>query len=89
MEKKTAQLLIPCLVAYDALRTLEENDILCSYEGVDTCGRIKMKVDYVDFQRVGIDELMVSMQNNFQDLTTLINLSILVVLNKTQTNGVC
>lgn len=84
MEKRTAILLIPSIVSYHALATLEMHAIPCTYLGVDSSGRIKMKIEYEPIQEALIEELIVSTRRSNQDIAALINLSVLMILQYKQ-----
>lgn len=82
MESKTSIIGIPQCVASYALRSLNENNINCWYEGVDQAGRILMRLNYLSGQDGYLQELLTEIEADEKNFTALLQIGVLMFVNE-------
>jgi hypothetical protein len=82
MEKRTSIIGIPQCVASHTLKSLNDNNISCQYEGVDQAGRLLMKLNYVSNQDGYLQELISEMEEDEKAFTSLLQIGALMLLNE-------
>lgn len=81
MEKKTSIIGIPQCVASHTLKSLNENNITCQYEGVDQTGRILMKLNYLSDQDSYLHDLITDMEEDEKSFSMLLQIGGLMLLD--------
>jgi len=81
MEKKTSIIGIPQCVASHTLKSLNEKNITCQYEGVDQTGRILMKLNYLSDQDGYLQELITDMEEDEKSFSMLLHIGGLMLLD--------
>ncbi len=82
MEKTTAIISIPQCVASHTLKSLNDNNIPCHYQGIDPSGRIVMKMDYQSSQEKFLTDLIKDMEESEKSINLLFEVGSLIIMNE-------
>ncbi len=82
MEKTTAIISIPQCVASHTLKSLNDNNISCHYQGIDPSGRIVMKMDYQSSQEKFLTDLIKDMEESEKSINLLFEVGSLIIMNE-------